>query len=112
MDILLHLKRSSTRFLALVVQRLDSAIYQWIVQLAFPILILWIVIYPVDSAIQPLNNRGQTNGDSGEGPISSSETQGQLVGAGKSQKVKKAKKSPWGQGFNRPVPNGRGNSGF
>ena len=52
MDILLHLKRSSTCSLALAVQRLDSAIYQWIVQLAFPILILWIVIYPVDSAIQ------------------------------------------------------------
>ena len=51
----------------------------------------------------------------------SSETQGQLVGAGKSQnewekirakKVKKAKKSPWGQGFNGPVPNSRRNSGF
>ena len=27
------------------------------------------------------------------------------------RKVKNTK-SPWGQGFNRPVPNGRGNSGF
>ena len=28
------------------------------------------------------------------------------------RKVKKVKKSPWGQGFNEPVPNGRGSSGF
>ena len=27
-------------------------------QLVFPILIRWIVIYPVDSTIRPLNNRG------------------------------------------------------
>ena len=31
---------------------------QWIVQLFSPILIRWIVIYPVDSAIRRLNNRG------------------------------------------------------
>ena len=31
---------------------------QWIVRLASQILIRWIVIYPVDSAIQCLNNRG------------------------------------------------------
>ena len=47
----------------------------------------------------------------------SSETRGQLVGARKSQngqgkKVKNANKSPWGQGFNRPVPNGPAGSGF
>ena len=46
----------------------------------------------------------------------SSETQGQLVGAGKSlktgekkfgrRKVKNEEKSPWGQGFKGPVPNG------
>ena len=28
------------------------------------------------------------------------------------RKVKKAKKSPWGQGFNGPVPNGLGSPGF
>lgn len=28
------------------------------------------------------------------------------------RKVKNEEKSPWGQGFNGPVPNGRGNSGF
>ena len=27
-------------------------------------------------------------------------------------KVKNERKSPWGQGFNRPVPNGRSSSGF
>ena len=32
---------------------------KWIAQLLIVILILWIVIYPVDSAIQLLNNRGQ-----------------------------------------------------
>ena len=31
---------------------------QWIVQSVFLILICWIVIYPMDSAIQRLNNRG------------------------------------------------------
>ena len=31
---------------------------QWIAQLVSQILIRWIVIYPVDSAIQRLNNRG------------------------------------------------------
>ena len=40
-----------------VVQTLDSAI-QWIVQSVFLILIRWIVIFPMDSAIQRLNNRG------------------------------------------------------
>ena len=28
------------------------------------------------------------------------------------RKVKNAKKSPWGQGFNGPVPNGQASSGF
>ena len=52
----------------------------------------------------------------------SSETQGQLVGAGKSRnggekkfgcrKVKNDEKSPWGQRLNGPVPNGQGSSGF
>ena len=32
---------------------------QWITQLVFIILIHWIAIYPVDSSIQLLNNRGQ-----------------------------------------------------
>ena len=45
-------------FQAAVVQTLDSAI-QWIAQLVSLILICWIVIYPVDSAIQRLNNQGQ-----------------------------------------------------
>ena len=52
--------------LAAVVQTLDSAInriksIQWIAQLVSLILIRWIVIYPVDSAIQRLNNRGLLN---------------------------------------------------
>ena len=34
---------------------------QWIMQLAFVLLIRWIVIYPVDSPIQLLNNRGLEN---------------------------------------------------
>ena len=49
-----------------VVRRVDSAIhrinlylYVWIAQLVSLILIHWIVIYPVDSAIQLLNNWGQ-----------------------------------------------------
>ena len=42
--------------LALVVQTLDSAIH-WIKNLSL-ILIHLIVIYPVDSAIQCLNNQG------------------------------------------------------
>ena len=54
-------------------------------------------------------------------PHSSSETQGQKVGARKSlsgreniarRKVKKGEKSPWGQCLTRPVPNGRRRSGF
>ena len=43
--------------LAPTVQKVDSAI-QWIVQLVYLILIYWIKIYPVDSAIQRLNNWG------------------------------------------------------
>ena len=47
-----------------VVQRLDSAVWinlcRWIVQLVSPILIRWIVIYPVDSTIRRLNNWGLT----------------------------------------------------
>ena len=46
-----------------VFRNMDKAIH-WInyypkdqAQLAFVILILWIAIYPVDSATQPLNNR-------------------------------------------------------
>ena len=47
----------AVRAQALVVQTLDSAI-QWITQL-FPVIhICWIVIYPVDSVIQLLNNLG------------------------------------------------------
>ena len=53
-----------SELLALVVQTLDSAIhrikiYPVVTQLVSLILIHWIVIYPVDSAIQRLNNRGQ-----------------------------------------------------
>ena len=49
---------------ALVVQKVDklSTGYisiQQIAQLVFLILIHWIVIYPVDNAIQRFNNRGQ-----------------------------------------------------
>ena len=42
---------------ALVVQKVVSTIH-WIMQLFFVLLVRWIVIYPVDSAIQRLNNRG------------------------------------------------------
>ena len=51
----------------------------------------------------------------------SSETQGQIVGTRESlngrenvaqRKVKNGEKSPWGQCFTRPVPNGRRLSGF
>jgi len=41
--------------MAPVVQKLDSAI-QWIMQLVSLTFIHWIVIYPVDSAIQLLKN--------------------------------------------------------
>ena len=41
--------------LAPTVQKVDSAI-QWIIQLVYLILIYWIKIYPMDSAIQRLNN--------------------------------------------------------
>lgn len=54
--------------------------------------------------------------------VTFSETQGKLVLAGKvlngaekkfgRGKVRNAKKSPWGQGFNGPVPSGRSSSGF
>ena len=53
--------------------------------------------------------------------ISSSETQGQIVGARESlngrknkarRKVKNSEKSPWGQCLTRPVPNSRHHSGF
>ena len=40
-----------------VVRKVDSAIH-WMAQLVSLILIRWIVIYPVNSAIQRLNNRG------------------------------------------------------
>ena len=43
--------------LATTVQKVDSAI-QWIVQLVSLILIHWTEIYPMDSAIQLLNNWG------------------------------------------------------
>ena len=41
--------------LAPTVQKVDSTI-QWIIQLVYLILIYWIKIYPMDSAIQLLNN--------------------------------------------------------
>ena len=51
--------------LGVVVQTLDSGAFQWInhypadgVILISVILFHWIVIYPVDSAIQCLNNQG------------------------------------------------------
>ena len=56
------------RYQASVVQKADNAIHRinsihWIEQLVSLILIHWIVIYPVHSAIHLLNNRGQmTNG--------------------------------------------------
>ena len=43
-----------------VVQKVDKAIH-WIAQLVSLKLIHWIVIYPVDSAIQLLNNWGLIN---------------------------------------------------
>ena len=59
------IKIKEVRNLAPVFRKADSTIHwinitiQWIVQLVFVILIRWIAIYPVDSAIQLLNNRGQ-----------------------------------------------------
>ena len=53
-------KGYSVKGLAPVVQKLDNAIQRiaWFVLLT---LIRWIAIYPVDSVIQPLNNRAQEN---------------------------------------------------
>ena len=80
-----------------------------------------------DTAIKyPLQSRAMTSPDHLVNQVfwkvASSETQGQLVGAGKSlktgekkfgrRKVKNEKKSPWGQCFNGPVPNGQASSGF
>jgi len=43
-----------------IVQKLDNAIsIQWIMLLVSLILIRWKVIYPFDSALQLLNNRGE-----------------------------------------------------
>ena len=52
------LKVYAARDLAPVVQKVDNAIQRiaWFVLSTF---IRWIAIYPVDSVIQPLNNRGQ-----------------------------------------------------
>ena len=55
-----NLKQISTIiniFLAPVVQKVDNTIH-WIAQLVSLILVQWIVIYPVNSAIQLLNNWG------------------------------------------------------
>ena len=41
------------------IQRINLYIIQWIGQLVSLIFIHWTVIYPVDSAIRRLNNRGQ-----------------------------------------------------
>ena len=41
-----------------VVRKVDNAI-RWIAWFVLSTLIRWIAIYPVDSVIQPLNNRGQ-----------------------------------------------------
>jgi len=60
------LNRGSSVVQAPVVQKVDSAIrwinlsIHWIAQLISPILIRWIVINPVDSDIQRLNNRSLT----------------------------------------------------
>ena len=43
-----------------IIQKLDNAIsIQWIMLLVSLILIRWKVIYPFDSALQLLNNRGE-----------------------------------------------------
>ena len=64
---------------------------------------------------------GSFNFKSLTGKISSSETQGQIVGARESlngrenmaqRKVKNGEKSPWGQCLTRPVPNSRRRSAF
>ena len=47
----------SGREMSPVVRRVDSAIH-WITQLALIVFIRWIAIYPVDSVIHLLNNRG------------------------------------------------------
>ena len=46
------------RHLVPVAQRVDSAIH-WITQLVLLLFIRWITIYPLDSVIRLLNNRGQ-----------------------------------------------------
>ena len=60
MDFVYQIALSSSEYLNLthlapVVQKLDSAI-KWIAQMVSLILVHWIVIYLVDSAIQLLNN--------------------------------------------------------
>ena len=50
----------NTHALGAVVQKVDNAI-QWIEQSVFLILIHWIMIHPMDTAIQHLNNRGLGN---------------------------------------------------
>ena len=49
-------------YLGPVVQKVDCTI-QWIVQLLFVLLIRWIAIYPVYSAIHVLNNQGLVDSD-------------------------------------------------
>lgn len=56
------------QLLAPAVEKVDNAIHwiniypvQWITQLVFLTRIRWIVIYPTDSAIQGLNNWGQSS---------------------------------------------------
>ena len=48
---------TDANILATVVRRVDSAVH-WITQLVLLLFIRWIVIYPVDSVIHLLNNRG------------------------------------------------------
>ena len=56
-QIISHLD-SQSKFQAPVVQRLDNAIQRISVHKTNHA-IRWIVVYPVDNVIQPLNNRGQ-----------------------------------------------------
>ena len=50
-------KRMLSPTQAPVIRKVDSAIHRWFVLLR---LMHWIVIYPVYSIIQPLNNQGQS----------------------------------------------------
>ena len=73
------------------------------------------------SCVEVCKMSGELNNGYCNTIYTSSETQGQIVGARESlngrenmarRKVKNGEKSPWGQCLTRPVPNCRDRSGF